>query len=790
MIRSYFKVAWRNLLKSKFFSAINIFGLAIGMAVALLIGLWVHNEYSFDKFLPGYQSVYQVRRNFDSNGDTLNFTSTSLKLADALRREVPDFEYVVESDWGGFHVLSLNEKKLYLYGYQAGSDFLKIFQFPFKYGNANTALSDPYSIVLTESTAKSLFGDADPINKMVRYENKSDLRVTGIIRDIPSNSSMKFNYVVPFSYLEATYDYVRENRAGGFSENAYQVFAKIKNGASYAGVSQKIRNIEHIESNNNNASRSYVVLQPMKNWHLYNNYVNGKEQEGFMEYVRMFSVIGLLVLLIACINFINITTARSEKRAREVGVRKAIGSGRKELIIQFLAESFLMTFISFLFSLLLVQLALAPFNQLTGTSIHIPWSNLVFWAIMLGSLILSALIAGSRPAFYLSSFRPAKVLKGAIRAGRAATLPRKVLVVMQFTCSVALIISTIIIYRQIEHAKSRPTGYEVNRLMVTNRSEDLEKNYDALKNEMIQKGIVSSVTFSSSPATDIWWHGDLDFWPGKQGNETLELGFILVRDDYFKTMGMSIKEGRDFNGLNDTLSVILNESAVKKMRMKQPLEQIIGRNGRKLRVVGVVKDALMISPYTAADPTIFIFSNGGESSIMYRLKPEVGTADAIAALTPIFNKYNPSSPYRYTFADESYANKFRLEKLIGKLSGIFAILAIFISCLGLFGLAAYMAEQRTKEIGIRKVLGASVQQVWFLLSKDFVILLLVSCVIATPLALYFLQNWLQKYEYRVSIGPWVFIAAAIAAVVITIVTISFQAIKAAVANPVRSLRSE
>jgi ABC-type antimicrobial peptide transport system permease subunit len=625
---------------------------------------------------------------------------------------------------------------------------------------------------------------------MVRFDNKGDLKVTGILKDIPSNSSLGFNYIVPFSYMEQTYDYVKRNRAGGFGNNSYQLFAKLKDGVSYAKVSQKIRNIEQTEINNTNSTNSYVVLQPMKNWHLYNNYVNGVEKQGFLEYVRMFSVIGLLVLLIACINFVNITTARSEKRAREVGVRKAIGSGRKELIIQFLAESLLMTFISFLFSVLFVQLALPAFNQLTGTTIRIPWSNPIFWSVMLGAVILSALVAGSRPAFYLSSFRPVKVLKGTIRAGRAATLPRKVLVVTQFTCSVALIISTIIIYKQIEHAKNRPTGYDVNRLMVTNTSEDLEKNYEALKNELLQKGIVSHVTASTSPATDIYWHGDLDFWPGKQGNETIELGFILGRNDYFKTMGMTIKQGRDFNGENDTLSAILNEAAVKKMRMKQPLEQVIGRNGRSLHIVGVVKDALMISPYTPADPTVFMVSKGGESAIMYRLRPDVSTADAIPALTTIFNKYNPAFPYKYTFADESYANKFRLEKLIGKLSGVFAILAIFISCLGLFGLAAYMAEQRTKEIGIRKVLGASVQQVWLLLSRDFVILVLISCMIATPLALYFLQNWLQRFEYRVSIGPWVFVAAAIAAVVITIVTISFQAIKAAIANPVKSLRTE
>jgi len=790
MIKNYFKVAWRNLLKSKFFSAINIFGLAIGMAVALMIGLWVYNEYSFDRFIPGYQSVYQVRRNFNNNGDTLNFNSTSLALADALRREIPELEYVAETDWMGGHLLGAGETRLSLRGFYAGSDFLKIFQYPLKYGSAMTVLSDPYSIVLTESTAKALFGDSDPINKMVRIDNKSDLKVTGILKDIPANSSLKFNYLVPFAYNELTYDYVKGNRQRGYGSNGYQIFTRLKDGVSYEQVSRKVRNIEHTETDNNNAMNSYVVLQPMKNWHLYNNYVNGKEKEGFMEYVRMFSVIGILVLLIACINFINITTARSEKRAREVGVRKAIGSGRKELIFQFLTESFLLTIISFLFSILFVQLALPAFNQLTGTSVSIPWSNGIFWLVMVGSVIICALTSGSRPAFYLSSFRPVKVLKGAMKAGRAATLPRKVLVVTQFTCSIALIISTIIIYKQVQHAKDRPTGYDVNRIVLTRTNAELEKNYEALKNELLKKRIVSVVTMASSPATEIYWHGDLDFWPERQGKETVELAFIQTKEDYFKTMGMKLIQGRDFTGSNDTLSTILNEAAVKTLRMKQPLDQVIGWNERKLRVVGVVRNALMVSPYAPAEPTVFTASNRSEGNIMYQLSPGIKTADALAALTDIFTKYSPSFPYKYEFADQAYENKFRLEQLIGKLSGIFAILAIFISCLGLFGLAAYMAEQRTKEIGIRKVLGASVQQVWLLLSKDFVMLVLISCVIASPLALYFLQNWLQKYEYRVSIGPWVFVAAAIAAVIITIITISFQAIRAAVANPVKSLRTE
>jgi putative ABC transport system permease protein len=790
MIKNYFKTAWRNIVRSKGYSALNILGLATGMAVALIIGLWVYNEYSYDKFLSNYQQVYRVKRNFDSNGDTLTFNTTSLKLADALHNEIPEIKYVAESDWMGEHGLMVGDKKLYVRGGQAGSDFLKIFQYTLLHGNANSVMKDPYCIILTESIAKALFGKEDPLNKMVRFDNKDDLKVTGILKDLPSNSTLRFNWLVPFSYLEQTNPRVKANRTGSFGNNSYQIFVQLKPGISQQQVAPKIRYITHSEKDNTNAMNSYVILQPLKDWHLYGEYENGKAAGGFIEYVRMFSIIGALVLLIACINFINLTTARSEKRAREVGVRKAIGSMRRHLIFQFLAESFLLTFISFLFSLLFVQLALPLFNALTGTKISLPFSNSIFWISMLGCVLITALIAGSRPAFYLSSFNPVKVLKGTFQAGKTATLPRKVLVVLQFTCSVALIISTIIVYQQIQYAKNRPTGYDVNRVMMTNMNSDLNKNYTALKNELIQKGITKYVTLATSPATDIYWHNDIDSWPGKNAGETVEMGCIITGEDYFKTLGMTMQSGRDFNNVNDTLSVIFNETAISRLRLKNPLNQIISWQGTQYKIIGVVKDALMISPFAPADPTMFYCDGNPKGNLMYRLSPHIKTQDAITQLTAIFNKYNPAFPYNYQFADASYAEKFNLEVLIGKLAGIFAGLAIFISCLGLFGLAAYIAEQRTKEIGIRKVLGASVSQVWLLLSKDFIVLVIISCVIASPLAFYFLQNWLQKYEYRIGIGPSVFILAALLAIAITVITISFQAIKAAIANPVKSLRTE
>jgi predicted permease len=792
MIRNYLKIAWRNLLNNKVYSLLNILGLAAGMAVALLIGLWVNYQYSYDKFLPDNDRLYQVMRNFNSNGDTLTFGSTSLRLADALRNNIPDFEHVAEADNGGNHGLMVGNKKLYVQGIQAGGDFLNMFRFPFINGNANSALKDPFSIVLTESTARALFGSTDVINKMVKVDNHDNLKVTGIIKDLPANSTFNFKCVIPFSYFETVNSYIKAYRTGSFGNNGYTLYAELKPGASFPAVSAKIKNIEKGETNNLNAMNSDVILRPLTSWHLYNDFKNGKPT-GFIDYVRIFTLIGMLVLLIACINFINLSTARSEKRAREVGVRKAIGSQRKDLIFQFLIESAVVTFISFLFSIVLVQIALPAFNSLTGTQIGIPYSNPVFWALMMASVLFTGLLAGSRPAFYLSSFNPVRVLKGAITTSKAASLSRKILVVTQFSCSIALIISTVIIYRQIQYAKNRPIGYQINRVMDSEMNNDLDRSYAALKNDLLQSGVVVSVSTSSSPATNVWSHTDLDEFPGKRPNETVEMGTVYVSSDYFKTLGMHMEAGRDFfpGSKSDTASIVFNEAAIKRLRLTNPVGQVITKNMQQFKIIGVVKDALMNSPYSAADPTMFSFSGDYPNGILlYKLAANINTHQAVEKLATIFNKYYPAYPYDYRFVDDVYNRKFSEEVLVGKLAGIFAVLAIFISCLGLFGLAAFVAEQRTKEIGVRKVLGATVMQVWVLLSKDFILLVTISCVIASPVALYFLQGWLQKYDYRISIGPGVFIISALAAIIITLLTISFQAIKAAVANPVKSLRSE
>ena len=790
MLKNYFKAAWRSLQKNKAYSTLNIFGLATGMGVALIIGLWVYYQYSYDTFLPDYKQVYQLRRNFYGNGDTLTYGGTSLKLANVIRSQVPEIQYVVETDGFGMHGLMVADKKLYIRGGQVADNFLKIFQYELLKGNANSVLNNPYSIVLTQSTAKVLFGKEDPLNKIVRFDNKNDLKVTGVLKDIPSNSTLQFSYLVPFSYWESTDSWVKLARTKGFGWTNFMTFVKLKPGIPYAQVAPKIRDLEKTETDNFMSMATNIILDPVENWRLDGKFVQGKAVGGFIEYVHIFTTIGILVLLIASINFINLTTARSEKRAKEVGVRKAIGSGKKHLIFQFLTESLLLTCIAFIFSLLFVQLALPAFNSLTGAAIKIPFTNYIFWLVTFCCVLITGLIAGSRPAFYLSSFEPVKVLKGKIHTGKAASLPRKVLVVMQFSCSIALIICTCIIYQQVQYAKNRPSGYDKNRLMISDMNDDLGHNYTAIKNELIEKGIAETVSTATASVTTSANHRDVDDWQGKRPGESVDMGWLRVSDDYFKTLGMSVKEGRDFNSPSDTLNVIFNEAAVNLLRLQNPLNQTITWIDKRLRIVGIVKNALMASPFALADPTIFFYDPGPQNVIMYRLSSGIQTREAITKLTAIFSKYNPAYPYTYTFADDNYAAKFKLEELIGKLSGLFAALAIFISCLGLLGLAAYIAEQRTKEIGIRKVLGASVSQVWLLLSKDFIVLVLISCVIASPVAFYYMRDWLDQYAYRIVISPFVFVIAGIAAIGITIITISFQAIKAAIANPVKSLRTE
>ena len=813
MLRNYFKTAWRSLVNNKVYSTLNILGLATGMAVALLIGLWVKDQSSYDQFLPNYQQAYQVKYNYNNNGEIRTQTEVCIPLAQALKNDIPEIAYTAltfgpaaygslgsnlktASNATGTPGQTANpaDKKIAPSGLIAGPDFLKIFQFPMIEGNADDALRDPTSIVLTQSTARALFGNIDPMNKIVRRDNTENLKVTGVIKDLPQNSSFHFDCITSFDDFAAS-GWVKAATTN-WNHSFFQLYIGLKpnTGNTDASVDAKIKSlVRKYAPQTYQTFQQQVIMQPLKDWHLYTEYKNGIATGGLIDYVRLFSIIGVLVLLIACINFMNLSTARSEKRAKEVGVRKVIGSTRQGLIMQFLIESIVMTALAFALSLLLVQFVLPAFNTMTRASISIPWSNGWFWLIMLSYVLFTGLLAGSRPAFYLSSFQPVKVLKGSGGTGRAAATPRKILVVLQFTCSIALIISTIIVYQQIQYARNRPRGYDPNRLITSPES---GVDYTTLKREALQTGMVSHMTRSLSPATEIYSHNTIDDWPGRLPNEPLSIAMNALCDsDYFKTLGIAFVSGRNFTGnyAADSTDVILNEAAVARMRLKNPINQYIrwslSNAPNRLRIIGVVKDALTNAPFAPAEPTIFVYQPW-TFNIMYRLSPTANTRAALAALKPIFNKYNPDYPFEYHFVDENYASKFELEMLIGRLAGIFAALAVFISCLGLFGLAAYVAEQRTKEIGVRKVLGASVSLVFLLLTKDFIILVIISCVIATPLSFYFLHDWLQQYSYRIHIGPGVFLLSAILAILITIGTISFQAIKAALMAPAKSLRTE
>ncbi|SHM73255.1 ABC transporter permease [Chitinophaga sp. CF418] len=792
MFKSYLKTSWRNLAKDKNYTLLNILGLTIGMAVVLVIGLWVQYQFSYDRFLPQHQQVYRTMLRTDRNGVADAGYATCLPLANALKADIPEIRYVAQTDWIGQHSLIVGDKKVYIKGIFAGEDFLKIFQYPLLQGNAAQVLKDPASIVLTSSTAVALFGSEDPINKIVRIDNQHELKVTGVLADVPANATLRFSYIIPFSFYIQTQNWIKEN-FDNWNLNPISTFIALQPNATMAQVAPKLKTImKKYDPDGYKDLKLEIFIQPLKDWHLYTGIKNGIISGGLIDYVRMFSIIGILVLIIACINFTNLSIAKSEKRAREVGVRKAIGSSRRHIMLQFMTESLMIASIAFLLALVFVTAILPAFNTLAAAKISIPWSNIAFWASMLSYVLFTGLLAGSRPAFHLSSFSPVNVLKG-MQTGKTAALPQRVLVVVQFTCSVALIISTVIVYQQIQYARNRQTGYNVDRLIMTDASSDLDHNFTALKDELVNTGLVTSITKSTVPATDLYLWSGIDDWQGKYEGESLDVASVGISDDYFKTLGMQLLQGRNFESSNklDSVSVILNEAAVKRMRLKDPLNQVISWNNKqKIRVIGVVKDALMLSPFSPAEPTFFVYNNTWSNSIMYRLSPNKDAAATITKISAIFNKYNPAYPFTYHFADESYEAKFKQEILVGKLSGIFAVLAIFISCLGLFGLAAYMAQKRTKEIGIRKVLGASVQQVWLLLSKEFIVLVLFSCLIASVVAFSFMNSWLQSYYYRIRIAPGVFIASTIAAIVITVITISFQAIRAALTNPVKSLRTE
>jgi putative ABC transport system permease protein len=653
-------------------------------------------------------------------------------------------------------------------------------------------LKDVNSILLSESLAKALFAKDDPLNKILRMDNKTDVKVTGVYEDFPGNSSFKDVYFLSTWSLFTSLDGYAKRASTEWDENSFQLFVQLKEGADFTKISSVIKDIR-MKRDNPPAYKPEFFVHPMSRWHLHGDFKDGKNLGGLIQLVKMFGIAGIFVLILACINFMNLSTARSEKRAKEVGIRKTIGSVRSQLVYQFFSESLLVSFIALIFCLALVQISLPFFNDIAGKTMTIPWTNPICWLIAILFCVVTGLIAGSYPALYLSSFRPIKVLKGTFKAGRFAALPRKALVVFQFTVSMALMIGTIIVFRQINHAKDRPIGYNNDGLIeVTMTTPDLKKNYEALQTELLNSGYVHNIAQSSTSVT-VDYGGTTDVgWKGKAGDSRPLFISNQVTHEYGNTISWKILQGRDFSKSfsTDTAAVILNTAAIQTMGFKKPLEEMVSISGKNYQVIGVVDDIIKFSPYGQVKPLIFTLNKNAVTVIAIKIASRVGTSTALSKIENVFKKHNPAAPFEYKFVDDEYATKFSNEVRIGKLAGFFAVLAIFISCLGLFGLASFVAEQRTKEIGVRKVLGATILSVWRLLSKDFVVLVIISLLIASPLAYYFMNGWLENYQYRISISWWIFALAGVIAFSLTLIMVSFQAIKAAIANPVKSLRTE
>ena len=792
MLKNYLRTAIRHLAKNRLHSLINIGGLAIGMAVALLIGLWITDELSYDKYNRRYDHIAQVVQNEIVNSEPATIRVLPFPLADELRTHYGNnFTSVVMGSHINDHVLSAGDKTFSRSGafFEAGAaNLLDLTMID----GSGDGLKNPASILLSESAAKACFGNADPLDKPMKLDNDQLVRVAGIYKDIPANSE--------FASLEFIASWQLMYNAWGMKDwsnpwrpNGFLIYTLLPDHADLASISRTIRDAKlnnvHADERDHQPK---LFLQPMNRWRLYSDFKNGVSTGGRIDYVWLFGVIGAFVLLLACINFMNLSTARSEARAREVGIRKTLGSDRKQLIGQFLIESLVTAAMSFVLALLLTSLALPAFNELADKHLTIHWTAPLFWLAGLGFTLITGLLAGSYPALYLSAFRPVKVLKGFWRTGRFAALPRQTLIVVQFTVSVVLIIGTIVVFRQIQYAKNRPTGYDTNRLvMLRPSSNDIHDHFDAVRTALLQSRTIESIAESESYVSEFQSTSAGFEWPGMQSGVGQDFPVSAVGYDYGKTVGWQFTAGRDFSRdfPGDSSALVINEAAAAMMQLKNPVGQTIKWFGSNHTILGVIKNTIIESPYAPIRPFFAYLAPVGNIVTM-RLSPTVNTATALETIESVYKKFAPGQLFNYQFADTHYAEKFGDEQRVGRLAGVFTILAIFISCLGLFGMAAFMAEQRTKEIGVRKVWGASVPNLWRLLSRDLLVLVMLALAIATPLAGIAMHHWLQNYVYHAALSWWIFASAGAGALLITLLTVSFQTIRAARANPVRSLRTE
>ena len=788
MLRNYFKIAIRSLIKNPAYSFINIGGLAIGITSSILILLWVADEYSYDTFHKNYDSIYKLYQSQQWEQGIGTGPSMPYPMKEAIKNKSSQLKYVVMTNWGEGNMLQVGEKRLNKMGLSASEDFFNMFSFSMVKGDPNTALNDPNSIVISESTAKSFFNDQEPINQLIKIDNGQELKVTGVTKDMPAQSFFKFDYILPFAYYEATQGWIKRSK-DNWNNNSFQMYVQLQPGATEVDVNNSIKYI--IKDNNPKAPTATLFLHPMSKWRLYSNFENGVNTGGLIDYVQLFTAIAIFVMSIACLNFMNLATARSESRAREVGIRKSVGSRRKELIFQFLGESFMVTLLSFAIALVLVELLLPAYNIIVEKNIAVDYSNPWIWGSAFVLVLITGIFSGSYPAFYLSAFQPVKVLKGKVNVGKGANTPRKILVTLQFGFSIFLIIGTLVIYQQIMHVKNREIGYDKENLIQIWTNNELETNFQTIREELLRTGAVKAVCKSNSPITSIFSNNEVK-WKGMQTEQRVSFTSIATEYDYTETMGIKMLEGRDFSRdfKSDSMGVVINQAAVDLMGMKDPISQTLTIYEKEYHIIGVMPNVVMGSAFESVEPLSMIFDPNWTSTITVRLNKTSDLNAAVSSVESVFKKLNPSYPLWYRFADDDFEKKFSSINLISRLAGIFATLAIVITCLGLFGLAAFTAEQRTKELGIRKVLGASVTSLIVLISKDFSRLVILAFIISAPIGWWFLSRFLERYPYRIEISWWIILSAGVGSLLLALIIVSTQAMRAAVSNPVKSLKSE
>jgi putative ABC transport system permease protein len=785
MIRNYLTIAFRNLRRNKVFSFINIFGLALGLACSMLILLWVQDELTWDRFHPNIDKLYRVFINRPGNDGIYTQDVVQLPLWEELKA-TPGIRYVSPTDnWGEKATLAYKDTRIEKLSNWAGEDFLKMFPFPFIEGSGEV-LNDASSIVLTESTAKALFGDEKALGKVIRIDDKADLKVSAVIQDPPQNSTLQFEVLIPFKAIMAMEPQYKE-ALSYWDNSSYHMYIEVERHANVSQLQSRLRDV--IKAHKSDTEEK-LKLFPLHRSRLYSEFVNGESVGGAITYVRIFMITAILVLALACINFINLATARSEKRAKEVGIRKTVGSNRKQLVLQFLSETVLMAVLAFLLAIVLVESLLPFFNTLVDKELAIDYTDPVVWGMSIGFILLTGVASGSYPAFFLSSFRPIAVLKGKLGAGKQGALPRKVMVTTQFFFSIGLLISTVVIYSQINYIKNREIGFDMNNLVTVPATGTIEEKYEIIKSNLLQKSLAASVSIASSPVTAIHaW--SMPEWQGQREDQQDFYAIVSIGHDYIKTVDVELLKGRTFDpAFNDSTSMILNQAAVNHMELEDPIGAIVNLHERQYTVVGVMDDILMESPFHPAAGTIFLFNSYRHDNVVIRLPGEVSVSQAMSGIEEVFKEHNPAFPFSFEFADERFHAKLANEELTGKLSNLFAILAIVISCLGLFGLSAFAAEQRTKEVGIRKVLGATLTGIVSLFSKDFSKLVVIAFLLAAPLTWWIMDQWLQQYTYRVDVEWWMLAATGALALLLTWAIVGLQAAKAAGVNPARSLRNE